>query len=233
MTPYIIATIKPWNISVMEEKIQTLPGEWHLITEKDQLTVELINTINPRYVFFPHWSWIVPQGILETADCVCFHMTDVPFGRGGSPLQNLIARGHRETMISALQMTDVLDAGPVYMKTCLDLDGSAQEIFERAAVTISDMMGRIAAEEPSPVAQSGTVVEFARRRPEQSLLPETGSLRQLYDHIRMLDADTYPRGFIQHGDFRMEFSSSQLSGDTLNAQITIRNTSNSDDPNAT
>ncbi len=29
-------------------------------------------------------------------ECVCFHMTDVPYGRGGSPLQNLIIREPQE-----------------------------------------------------------------------------------------------------------------------------------------
>ena len=31
----------------------------------------------------------------------------------GTPLQNLVHRGHRSTMISALRMTDEIDAGPV------------------------------------------------------------------------------------------------------------------------
>jgi methionyl-tRNA formyltransferase len=232
MTSYIVATIKPWNINAVEEKIKALPGDWHLITGKDDLTEELISRVKPRYIFFPHWSWIVPPGILEATDCVCFHMTDVPYGRGGSPLQNLIVRGYAETVISALRMTDILDGGPVYLKTPLNLGGSAQEIFERAAATISDMIARIAAEEPSPVPQSGEVIKFARRHPEQSLLPESGSLQQLYDHIRMLDAETYPHSFIQHGDFRLEFTDCRPSGDALSAQVTIRKIDDGDGDDA-
>ena len=40
-------------------------------------------------------------------------MTDLPYGRGGSPLQNLIVRGHKETKISAIKVVKELDAGPV------------------------------------------------------------------------------------------------------------------------
>ena len=32
------------------------------------------------------------QEIHENYKCIIFHMTDLPFGRGGSPLQNLISR---------------------------------------------------------------------------------------------------------------------------------------------
>lgn len=32
-----------------------------------------------------------------------FHMTNFPYGRGGSPLQNLMKRGHHTTTITALR----------------------------------------------------------------------------------------------------------------------------------
>ena len=100
---YVVATVKPWNIKAFAEHHGALPGKWHLITDKDDLTAEFLGQVDPRYVFFPHWQWMVPDSITASSDCVCFHMTDVPYGRGGSPLQNLIQRGHAETMVSALK----------------------------------------------------------------------------------------------------------------------------------
>ena len=52
-----------------------------------------LKKITPRYIFFLHWDWRVPHVIWQQHECVCFHMTDVPYGRGGSPLQNLILEG--------------------------------------------------------------------------------------------------------------------------------------------
>lgn len=43
-------------------------------------------------------------------------MTNLPYGRGGSPVQNLILNGHKKTIISALNVTKDLDAGDVYLK---------------------------------------------------------------------------------------------------------------------
>ena len=64
----------------------------------------VIGTRRASVHFFVHWSRRVPDHWLPRYECACFHMTDVPFGRGGSPLQNLIERGHRETQLSASRM---------------------------------------------------------------------------------------------------------------------------------
>ena len=136
---YLVVTIKDWNIEEYKEYSNKFKGEWHLITNKEELTLGNLKRINPEYIFFPHWSWMVPQEIVDNFECVCFHMTDLPYGRGGSPLQNLIIKGCKETKITALKMTQELDAGGIYRKTHLSLHGSAQEIFVRASKKISKL----------------------------------------------------------------------------------------------
>jgi len=56
-------------------------------------------------------------------------MTDLPLGRGGSPLQNLIERGIEKTKISALKVEDGVDTGDIFIKEPLNLKGTAEEIF--------------------------------------------------------------------------------------------------------
>lgn len=109
---YVVATIRPWNIEQYHSTIPTLRGVWHLITDPDELTIDNLSSIRPRYIFFPHWSHKVPAEIIDRYECVCFHETDVPYGRGGSPLQNLIERGHKDTVVTALRMVEDFDAGP-------------------------------------------------------------------------------------------------------------------------
>ncbi|WP_391088873.1 hypothetical protein [Vibrio sp. NH-UV-68] len=219
---YLVATIKPWNIEQFHKVKDTLPGNWHLVSDHTELTVELLERLDPRYIFFPHWSWIVPSVILERWECVCFHMADVPYGRGGSPLQNLIVRGYNETKLSALRMVSELDAGPVYRKFPLSLEGSAQDIFHRMAPLMLDLAREIATDEPEPKEQEGEVTVFKRRTPEQSVLPSNGEIANLYDHIRMLDAETYPTAFLEYGEFRLEFSQAEIGEDgQLSACVTI------------
>lgn len=221
MSNFIVATIHPWNIKAFNHYSKTLTGNWHLITDKDDLTVEIINQINPDYIFFPHWSWLVPNDIYTQWNCVCFHMTDVPFGRGGSPLQNLIIRGLSKTKVSALQMTEQLDAGPVYLKHPMALNGSANDIFNQLANVVADMISEIVAKKPVPIEQSGDIVHFERRTPEQSEIPNDISVEKLYDFIRMLDAPSYPKAFVQQGSNKLEFSDAKLENGTLTAKVTF------------
>lgn len=222
MSRYIVATIKDWNLSAFDRFHRSLPGRWQLVTSPGALEDLLDLGYNPRYIFFPHWSWKVPGKIFDEYECVCFHCADVPYGRGGSPVQNLIERGHHETKLTALRMVEELDAGPVYLKKPFPLEGNAQEIFERMSSEIYQLIREIVANEPVPVEQQGESVVFSRRTPSQSALPSKGSIAKLFDHIRMLDADSYPRAFLDHGEFRLTFRDPiLLAEDRLEARMEV------------
>jgi methionyl-tRNA formyltransferase len=180
---------------------------------------------NPRYIFFPHWSHIISAEIYETYECVMFHMTDLPYGRGGSPLQNLIARGHTETKLTAFKCVKEIDAGPIYLQRDLSLAGAAWEIYDRASDLIEDMIAEIVATNMIPVPQDGVPTFFKRRTPEQSKLDgrlsDRCTSKDIYDHIRMLDAPSYPHAFIEGNGIRCEFTDAQLTGDAVTAKVVI------------
>lgn len=221
MTRYVFASRTIWPIEEFLRRRARLPGEWVIVTDKSDLNAEFLKGFAPRYVFIPHWSLIVPKTVLDAHECVGFHMTDLPFGRGGSPLQNLVSRGFKETKLTALRMTERLDAGPVYTKRPLDLSGSAQDIFRRAASTALDIIEWIISHEPAAVEQHGEPTAFARRKPEQSAIPLSGTGESLYDHIRMLDAEGYPHAFTDVGGWHMEFTDASIDGDVLAAKVII------------
>lgn len=156
-------------------------------------------------------------------------MTDVPYGRGGSPLQNLIVRGHDETKLTALKMTERLDAGPVYLKRPLSLEGAAEDIFKRASELSISMMAEIIETEPEPVPQTGEATHFARRKPSQSVIPVDANPSALYNHIRMLDADGYPRAFIQYGDWIVRFTDARLDGSSVEAHVRFEQSDRSEE----
>lgn len=212
----IIATVKSWNI----ERAQALQKQYEgvheivIYTQKDEFTIENVRRVNPDYILLPHWSYIIPSEITDNWECVVFHMTDLPYGRGGSPLQNLIVRGHKETKISAIQVTEKLDGGPVYIKRPLSLEGSAQEIFVRCAdIIFQEMIPVLLTEKVVPKPQEGEPVIFKRRKPEDGKITSDMELDKIYDYIRMLDAEGYPRAYIDFGDYRLEFAKAELSSD--------------------
>jgi methionyl-tRNA formyltransferase len=217
---YIVAGCKPWNRSIFNEIISSYPGEWKYVSSPGQLA-NTLSIWKPIYIFFLHWSWIVPVEIINNYECVCFHMTDVPYGRGGSPLQNLIARGHRKTKLTALQMVEELDAGPVYKKCDLSLEGNAEEIYIRAGTLSAEMIHYIIHNQPTPVPQNGNATAFKRRSPKQSAIPKLNSLSKLYDFIRMLDAEGYPHSYFEYKGFRYEFRRAAFYDGMIKADVTI------------
>jgi len=221
MDNILIATIKEWNIDNYF-KLKKVYGDkynFRLITNKDELTIEYLDKLNPKYIFFPHWSWIIPKEIYNNFDCVVFHMTDLPYGRGGSPLQNLIIREIYDTKISALKVDDGLDTGDIYLKENFNISvGSAEENFIKLSdIVFKKMIPNILKQEITPQKQKGTIVEFTRKKPDASNIKtlEIDSLFKLYDVIRMLDADGYPKAFFNLNNLKIEFSEVHLKNKKL------------------
>lgn len=231
MKTIIIATIKSWNIKNAEKIAQKLKDKYHteIITNKKELTAEKIKALNPEYIFFPHWSWKIPEAIYKQYNCIVFHMTDLPYGRGGSPLQNLIIRGYKQTKISAIKVVKAMDAGPVYLKEELELFGTADEIFMRASkIVFEQMIPKILEENITPEEQQGEITTFKRRKPQESNIENLKTLEQLYDYIRMLDGEGYPKAFIETEQFKVEFSRASLKqiGIIADAKIILKEREN-------
>jgi methionyl-tRNA formyltransferase len=218
---YVIASSKPWNKNLPENLHAATGQRFQLISNPAEITVERLTELSPRYVFFPHWSHLIPADVFKNFECVILHMTDLPFGRGGSPLQNLITRGIYETQLSALKCVEEVDAGPIYLKRPLSLHGTAEEIFLRASEIVEKMIIEIIKTNPQPIAQFGEPTFFKRRKPEQGNLLDAKSLDQAFDLIRMLDADGYPNAFVNVGCLRFEFMRASRKAGSLIADVKI------------
>ena len=122
----IICNSKNWfNLDSNE----SIPLEVKTISKKDELTQELIDNFKPNFIFFVHWSWRVERKIYSQNECIVFHTAPLPYGRGGSPIQNLILNGFKESPVCALRMTDELDAGPIYLKQIISLRNPQRYIY--------------------------------------------------------------------------------------------------------
>ena len=221
MDNIIIATVKEWNIINYFSLVEKYEGKlnFHLITNPDELNYQFIKVINPKYIFFPHWSWIIPKDVYKNYECVVFHMTDLPFGRGGSPFQNLIMDEIYDTKVSALKVNEGLDTGDIYIKEPFNISvGSAEENFIKlSSIVFQNMIPKLLDNEIIPIKQRGEVTTFKRRTPDQSniRLLGTKSISKLYDFIRMLDAEGYPKAYLELDGIRLEFSEVHLKNNTL------------------
>lgn len=214
MKNILIVSEKIWNKDLLG-RLQSAMSQYsfHFISGKEDFTIEQVEQISPVKIFIPHWSYIIPSSVFKQYECIVFHMTDLPYGRGGSPLQNLIERGLTATKLSALRVEEGLDTGPVYLKTDLSLLGTAEEIFIRANNLIEKMIADILQNDLQPMPQVGVPVVFKRRKPEQSDMSGLEKAEEVFNYIRMLDAEGYPHAFIEKGFFRYEFTRAAIKAD--------------------
>lgn len=220
---YLLVTAKPWHDALFELVQQTVPGQWTRITTREAFTPNSLEILKPDKIFLPHWSYLIPESVFQHWECIVFHMTDLPYGRGGSPLQNLVIRGHQSTKISAIRVEEGIDTGPVYCKASLSLEGSARDIFERMTPIIAGMIQCIVEENPIPKPQQGDIVVFKRRKPADGNLQDLTKLREWYDTVRMLDCEGYPPAFLEISNFILTFHQVEYTtdGQALKANVTI------------
>ena len=220
MITYVVASSKDWfkehpkskeysNLNIIE------------INNKNDLNIESLEKINPRYIFFPHWNWKVDSEIFERFECVVFHTAPLPFGRGGSPIQNLIIRNIDKSPVCALRMTEILDGGPIYTSIEVTLDGTISEIFSRIAVCVEKLIIKICQKNIEPQEQSGDIFSFERLTYADNELISKYTIKQLYDRIRMVDGLDYQRAYINFGQNKIEFTEAHMDQNCLFAKIKV------------
>jgi methionyl-tRNA formyltransferase len=220
MTKYIIASSKDWfTRHPKSDEFKDL--NVFNIDKKEELNLDFIESINPRYIFFPHWSWKVPPEIYERFECVAFHTAPLPYGRGGSPIQNLIIHGITTSPVCALRMTDVLDGGGIYNSLEVSLDGTVEEIFSRIADCVQKLILFICKNNPLPIEQTGKVVMFNRLSIADNELLGSYTINEIYDRVRMVDGLDYPRAYIHLGKHRLEFSEAKFYNNDLIMKVKI------------
>lgn len=219
---YLVATIKPWNIFIFKKKVSKLNGNWHLISNQKNLTYQKIKKINPQKIFFPHWSWRIPDKILNNFNCIAFHASNLPYGKGGSPIQNQILKNKKETYLSSFKITDKLDSGPIYYKKKLSLNGSASIIYKNSANIIYEMIKKIIKFEIKPKSQKGKGSFFKRNT--NNSIKKSDTINTIYNKIRMLDAETYPNAFLKFNKIKIEFNKPKKKRNKIFCQCVVEKT---------
>ncbi len=203
----IIANSKNWF--KINKKIEN-KHEIAVVTNPKKLNLNFLKKYKPEFIFFPHWSWIIPKEIYKNYKCIVFHTAPLPYGRGGSPIQNLILKGFKSSPVCALKVVQELDAGPIYAKKNLNLNGSLSEILFRLNVIVNDLISELIRFLPTPKKQTGEVYSFKRLTSKNNLIPNNITLDSFFDRIRMLDEDSYPNAFINYKNFRIEFQNAEI-----------------------
>ena len=212
----IIITKKIWNFNNLRN-FKFKHKVYNRVTEK------LIKNKNPKKIFFIHWSKFIPKKIYNKFECIQFHCSDLPKFRGGTPIQNQIIRGLKNTKLSAFKVSEKLDTGPIYLKKNISLSNNAYEIYSRIEKKSFKMIEEIIKKKIEPKKQKGRVTTFKRRKKSQSIInKKINTTNKIYDFIRMLDAENYPKAYIKLNNFVCEFYDSKLINNCVHGKFKIK-----------
>jgi len=194
-----------------------------IIRDRKELTYKKVLQINPDFIMFPHWSYIVPKNIVNDFNCICFHSAPLPYGRGGSPIQNMIKRGYQNTEVCSLLMEEELDTGPIYLRSKVRLSGSLDEILLRIYEAVADQIKIIKNKNIVPKIQIGKEYVFKRLNSKDNQVNFKDSIENIYDQIRMLDSSIYPNAFLGSGNYFIDFKNARFRDkDSLIAEVVIK-----------
>jgi methionyl-tRNA formyltransferase len=213
----IISKNNAWSKELFDS-VKDASEDFIWLTECNHAVLEKYSI---NYIFFFHWSEIVPEVIFNQYKCVVIHTANLPQGRGGSPLQNQILDGILNSRVNLLQMTAVVDGGPIYCSKEITLQGSLTDIWMGIARTAAGLIMTCVQENPTPIEQTGTPHIYKRKTNNEIQLDETRGISYVYDQIRMLDADGYPSAYIELNGFRFEFSRAKIANEEIIADVKI------------
>lgn len=131
------------------------------------------------------------------------HASDLPKGRGFSPLTWLVIEGRNEIPVCLLEAADGVDAGSVIYRDSLRFEG--HELIGEMRAALGRMhvdLCRRFLDEPVPpegAPQRGEPTTYRRRRPEDSRLDPARSIADQFDMLRTVDNDSYPAFFEHRG----------------------------------
>lgn len=131
------------------------------------------------------------------------HPSNLPAGKGWAPLAWQILEGKNEIPIVMFEAVEAVDAGPIYLKDSINLDGTElnEEIRAKQAKKIIEMSLWFLNnyDHISPVKQEGAESFYPRRTPKDSEIDPTKPLIEQMNLLRVCCNKEYPPYFYHQG----------------------------------
>ncbi len=125
------------------------------------------------------------------------HGSELPKGRGWSPLTWQILEGKNKIPMTLFEATEEIDAGDIYMQEYLKFKGHElnSEMKEAQGKKIIEMILKFLKKFPKGKKQKGKATFYKKRGPKDSELDINKSLKDLFPLLRVVDNERYPAFF--------------------------------------
>ena len=129
------------------------------------------------------------------------HSSDLPQGRGFSPLTYQILEGKNVIVNTLFEAIEDADAGVIYDKRAFTLNGTEllSEMHEIQGAMINEMILDFIANPVTGLPQIGESSYYKRRIPKDSELDINKTINEQFSLLRVVDNDRYPAFFYRDG----------------------------------
>jgi methionyl-tRNA formyltransferase len=133
------------------------------------------------------------------------HASDLPSGKGWSPLTWQILEGKNTIPVSLFEADDYVDSGSIYAQCQIHFEG--HELLDELRLQLGNATYELCrwfvSEYPESTHKAKTQVGegsfYPRRLPEDSRLDVNKTIADQFNHLRVVDNDRYPAFFELNG----------------------------------
>jgi methionyl-tRNA formyltransferase len=157
--------------------------------------------------FYLGFERIVPRDVLAMhKHNLVVHASDLPRGKGWSPLTWQILEGRNDIPVSLFEAAEEVDSGPIYLQRVLSFRGTEliDEMRQALGSVTCELCSAFLERYPEIVSQAkpqtGEPTFYPRRRPADSRLNPDLSLRDQFALLRVADNERYPCFFELDGE---------------------------------
>lgn len=156
--------------------------------------------------FFLSCSEIIGRDYLDkSAHNIVVHASKLPNGKGWSPTSWQILEGKNEIPLTLFEAIEAVDAGQVYLRSGIHLDGS--ELIDEWQRLLGDKIVAMCLDftdgYPNNIEngqdQEGEESFYKRRSPKDSELDIHKTIAEQFNLLRIVDNEKYPAFFLKNG----------------------------------
>ncbi|TVP43104.1 MAG: UDP-2,4-diacetamido-2,4,6-trideoxy-beta-L-altropyranose hydrolase [Gemmatimonadales bacterium] len=148
---------------------------------------------------------VPPERLALNVHNLVVHGSDLPRGRGWSPMTWEVLEGASYLVVSLIEAVDAVDAGPIFAQARLELEGT--EVLDELRTLLADATLRLCRSFVSgyggtaqtAIEQQGDATYYPRRTPADSEIDPKRTIAEQFDLMRVVDEDRYPAFFEWRG----------------------------------
>ena len=155
-------------------------------------------------VFILGFTRILPKSFLDSNKLnLVVHESDLPEGKGFSPVQWQILEGKTRIPVCLFEATESLDSGDILGRAFIELDGYElfDQIRQKQAMATLELVKRFLIEysHNRRTKQFGESSFYRRRKEKDDELDVNKTIKEQFNHFRIANNEEYPLYFVIDG----------------------------------